>query len=85
MVEKGDHFTRSSGHRIYPQRSGTQLTLYVACAAEWSAPLFISAGGRQYAAAKAYGLWVEELKSEETFRVVGWVEAPCAHSHHRDG
>ena len=37
-------------------------SLHVACAAEWSAQLFVSADERQCAAAKAYGLRVEELK-----------------------
>ena len=37
-------------------------SLHVACAAEWSTQLFVSADERQCAAAKAYGLRVEELK-----------------------
>jgi uncharacterized protein len=43
-----------------PLRSSDSL--HVACAIEWSAQLFVSADGRQCAAAKAYGLLVEELK-----------------------
>jgi uncharacterized protein len=38
--------------------------LHIACAAEWSAQLFVSADGRQCRAARAYGLRVEELKPE---------------------
>ena len=37
-------------------------SLHVACAAEWSTQLFVSADEPQCAAAKAYGLRVEELK-----------------------
>jgi hypothetical protein len=44
----------------WPLRSSDSL--HVACATEWSAQLFVSADGRQCAAAKAYGLRVEELK-----------------------
>jgi len=43
----------------WPLRSSDSL--HVACATEWSAQLFVSADGRQCAAAKAYGLRVEEL------------------------
>ena len=46
----------------WPLRSSDSL--HVACATEWAAQLFVSADGRQCAAAKAYGLSVEELKPE---------------------
>jgi hypothetical protein len=36
-------------------------SLHIACAAEWSADLFVSADERQCAAARAYGLSVEQL------------------------
>ena len=45
---------------LWPLRSSDSIQ--VACATEWSAQLFVSADGRQCAAAKAYGLKVEELK-----------------------
>lgn len=38
-------------------------SLHVASAAEWSAELFVSADERQCAAARAYGLHLEELSS----------------------
>jgi predicted nucleic acid-binding protein len=44
----------------WPLRSSDSL--HIACAIGWSAQLFVSADGRQCAAAKAYGLRVEELK-----------------------
>ena len=43
----------------WPLRSSDSL--HVASAAEWSAELFVSADERQCAAARAYGLQVEEL------------------------
>ena len=43
----------------WPLRSSDAL--HVASAAEWSAELFVSADERQCAAARAYGLQVEEL------------------------
>jgi hypothetical protein len=43
----------------WPVRSSDSL--HVASAAEWSAELFVSADERQCAAARAYGLHVEEL------------------------
>jgi hypothetical protein len=43
----------------WPVRSSDSL--HVASAAEWSAELFVSADERQCAAARAYGLQVEEL------------------------
>jgi len=43
----------------WPLRSSDSL--HVACAAEWSAALFVSADERQCAAARGYGLQVEEL------------------------
>jgi predicted nucleic acid-binding protein len=43
---------------------GSSDALHIACAAEWSAQLFVSADGRQCRAARAYGLRVEELKPE---------------------
>ncbi|MGH7847436.1 MAG: type II toxin-antitoxin system VapC family toxin [Candidatus Binatia bacterium] len=46
----------------WPLRSADSL--HVACAAEWSAQLFVSADDRQCSAARAYGLRVEELKPE---------------------
>jgi hypothetical protein len=46
----------------WPLRSSDSL--HVACAAEWSAQLFVSADERQCAAARAYGLEVEELKPQ---------------------
>lgn len=46
----------------WPLRSADAL--HIACAAEWSAQLFVSADGRQCRAARAYGLRVEELKPE---------------------
>jgi predicted nucleic acid-binding protein len=46
----------------WPLRSADSL--HVACAAEWSAQLFVSADNRQCSAARAYGLRVEELKPE---------------------
>ena len=46
----------------WPLRSSDAL--HIACAAEWSAQLFVSADGHQCTAARAYGLHVEELKSE---------------------
>ena len=45
----------------WPLRSSDSI--HVACAAEWSAQLFVSADERQCAAARAYGLQVEELPS----------------------
>jgi predicted nucleic acid-binding protein len=46
----------------WPLRSADAL--HIACAAEWSAQLFVSVDGRQCRAARAYGLRVEELKPE---------------------
>jgi len=46
--------------KLWPLRSSDSIQL--ACATEWSAQLFVSADGWQCAAAKAYGLRVEELK-----------------------
>ena len=43
----------------WPLRSSDSL--HVACAAEWSAELFVSADERQCAAARGYGLRVEKL------------------------
>ena len=43
----------------WPLRSSDSL--HVASAAEWAADLFVSADARQCAAARAYGLQVEEL------------------------
>ena len=43
----------------WPLRSSDSLQ--VACAAEWSADLFVSADERQCAAARGYGLQVEAL------------------------
>jgi hypothetical protein len=43
----------------WPLRSSDSL--HIACAAEWSAQLFVSADERQCAAARNYGLQVEEL------------------------
>jgi uncharacterized protein len=43
----------------WPLRSSDSI--HVASAAEWSAQLFVSADERQCAAARAYGLQVEEL------------------------
>lgn len=43
----------------WPLRSSDSL--HVACAAEWSAELFVSADERQCAAARGYGLQVEKL------------------------
>ena len=43
----------------WPLRSSDAL--HVACAAAWSAELFVSADERQCAAARGYGLHVEEL------------------------
>jgi len=43
----------------WPLRSSDSL--HVASAAEWSAELFVSADQRQCAAARGYGLQVEEL------------------------
>jgi hypothetical protein len=43
----------------WPLRSSDSL--HIACAAEWSAELLVSADERQCAAARAYGLKVEEL------------------------
>jgi len=45
----------------WPLRSSDSI--HVASAAEWSAQLFVSADERQCAAARAYGLQVEELPS----------------------
>lgn len=45
-----------------PLRSSDSL--HVASAVEWSAQLFVSADEQQCAAARAYGLRVEELKPE---------------------
>jgi predicted nucleic acid-binding protein len=39
-------------------------SLHIACAAEWSAQLFVSGDKRQCRVARAYGLRVEELKVE---------------------
>ncbi len=46
----------------WPLRSSDSL--HIACAAEWSAELFVSADKRQCTAARAYGLAVEELPGE---------------------
>jgi hypothetical protein len=43
----------------WPLRSSDSL--HIACAADWSADLFVSADERQCAAARAYGLSVEQL------------------------
>jgi uncharacterized protein len=43
----------------WPLRSSDSL--HIACAAEWSVELFVSADERQCAAAREYGLQVEEL------------------------
>lgn len=43
----------------WPLRSADSL--HIACAAEWSADLFVSADERQCAVARSYGLEVEEL------------------------
>jgi len=43
----------------WPLRSSDSL--HVACAAEWSAELFVSADERQCAAARRYGLRIEQL------------------------
>lgn len=43
----------------WPLRSSDSL--HIACAAEWVAELFVSADKRQCAAARGYGLQVEEL------------------------
>ncbi len=43
----------------WPLRSADSL--HIACAAEWSADLFVSADERQCAVARSYGLKVEEL------------------------
>lgn len=45
----------------WPLRSSDSL--HVASAAEWAADLFVSADDKQCAAARAYGLQVEELRS----------------------
>lgn len=45
----------------WPLRSSDSL--HVACAAEWSADLFVSADERQCAAARRYGLQVEQLSA----------------------
>lgn len=45
----------------WPLRSSDSL--HVACAAEWSADLFVSADAKQCQAARAYGLRVEALPS----------------------
>lgn len=44
-----------------PLRSSDSL--HIACAAEWSCDLFVSADDRQAGAARAYGLRVEQLAS----------------------
>jgi predicted nucleic acid-binding protein len=47
----------------WPLRSSDSL--HVASAAEWEAELFVSADDRQCAAARAYGLQVEELRGRQ--------------------
>ena len=46
----------------WPLRSADAL--HIACAAEWSAELFVSADERQCRAARAYGMRVEQLTTE---------------------
>jgi predicted nucleic acid-binding protein len=46
----------------WPLRSSDSL--HVACAAEWGSDLFVSADDRQCAAAREYGLRVEEIEQQ---------------------